>query len=183
MELIKALSKVQQKLKAPKDCYNDFAKFPYRNAEAILEAVKPLLVEHGLVLVMTDDMINLGDRYYLKATTKLLLDKESIEVSSFAREELSLKGQIAAQISGGCSSYARKYALSGLFCIDEGKKDPDSHDNSKNEDETIDLAKTAKECGWTVEQVLNSYDPPVKSLQDIDDKASCAAYLKENMVK
>ena len=150
MELINALGLVQQELKAPKSCYNDFSNYPYRNAEAIILAVKPLLKEFGLVLIMSDDMVNLGDRFYIKATARLFLGEKSIEASAFAREELSLKGQIAAQISGGCSSYARKYALCGLFCID-GEADPDS--GNHQEAEEVNNAPSKGEVNW-----YNSFD-------------------------
>ena len=127
---MKKLGRIQIRLEAPKDCYNDFANYKYRNAEGILEAVKPLLNEEGLTLTLSDDVVNHGDRFYIKATVRLdnPLDNETFEVSALAREELTLKGQIAAQISGGCSSYARKYALSGLFCIDDSSSDPDSNE-------------------------------------------------------
>ena len=181
MELIKQLAEIQKNLKAPKNQNNEFANFKFRSAEDIQEAVKPLL--NGLVLTTSDEMVMLGDRFYIKATAKIESDKgESVEAYGWARECLIKKGMDEAQITGSVSSYARKYALNGLFCIDD-TKDADSHNNSSKVDETIDLAKVAKECGWTIEQVLNSYNPPVKSLQDIDDKAGCVQFLKDNKVK
>lgn len=128
------LSKVQQALKAPKSQFNSFANYKYRNQEDILEALKPLLEKEGLVLVLGDEVVNVGEANYVKAYAKVAdidgADEDYIEVTAYAREEVSLKGQIAAQITGGASSYARKYALNGLFNIDDSQ-DPDSQDNTK----------------------------------------------------
>lgn len=136
---MKRLIEIQQKLKAPKNQYNKFGEYNFRSAEDILEAVKPLLKEVNLALLLSDDIVLIGDRYYLKATAKLVDDtgKTIAEATAFAREAESITKQIAAQITGGASSYARKYALNGLFCIDD-TKDPDGtnkhgkDDNDKN---------------------------------------------------
>lgn len=129
-ELLKKLHDIQQSLEVPKDNWNDFSKFNYRSAEDILKTVKPLLKKHELVLLLTDQVINAGDRYYVVATASLLDDCSdcSITTQGYAREALDKKGMDDAQITGSASSYARKYALNGLFAIDDGK-DPDSTDN------------------------------------------------------
>ncbi len=116
---MKLLAKIQQELKAPKSQWNAFSKYNYRSCEDILGSVKPLLGD--ATLTVTDTMIQLGERYYIKATATIQLDDEKVSVDGWAREELNLKGQIAAQITGGTSSYARKYALNGLFAIDDTK--------------------------------------------------------------
>lgn len=113
------VSEIQNTLKAPKSQYNSFGKYKYRNCEDILEGVKPLL--SGLVLTMCDDVVLIGDRFYVKATATLTDGKESISNAAFARESLSKKGMDDSQITGTASSYARKYALNGLFCIDDTK--------------------------------------------------------------
>lgn len=117
------LNDIQQHLKAPKSQYNSFGKYSYRNCEDILEAVKPLLGKN--TLVVSDEVVLIGDRYYVKATAELLNEKgESQGISSaFARETLEQKGMNDAQITGSTSSYARKYALNGLFLIDDTKDD------------------------------------------------------------
>ena len=116
------LSLVQSNLIAPKDLFNKFGGYSYRSCETILEAVKPLLAQHGLTLVISDEVVNIGDRYYVKATASVVdSEQHAISVSAFAREDLSLKGMNEAQITGSTSSYARKYALNGLFCIDDTK--------------------------------------------------------------
>lgn len=127
-ELVKVLAVIQQKLVAPKGERNTFAKFNYRTCEGILEAVKPLLGGHTLIL--TDDMVEVAGKAYVKATAQISNGKETISVKGFAREAQDKKGMDAAQMTGTASSYARKYALSGLFAID-GNDDIDSMDNSK----------------------------------------------------
>ena len=114
---------VQNELKAPKDKRNNFGGYNYRSCEGILEAVKPLLQEQGLMLTIKDEVVNIGDRYYVRAT--VLLDDISsngeIAITALAREEEAKKGMDASQITGTASSYARKYALNGLFLIDDTK--------------------------------------------------------------
>lgn len=118
---------IQHELKAPKDKMNNFGKYKYRSCESILEAVKPLLHKASLALILYDEPVNVGERYYIKATAKLTDGKESIEVSAYARETDGKTGMDPAQLTGACSSYARKYALNGLFAIDD-TKDADTNE-------------------------------------------------------
>lgn len=125
------LQKIQSELKAPKNQYNKFGGYKYRNQEDILEAAKPLLKKYGCTLTVSDDLLMLGDRFYVKATATFAnKDGKSVQTTAFAREELTKKGMDASQITGSASSYARKYALNGLFCIDD-TKDPDTMDNTQ----------------------------------------------------
>lgn len=118
----KALIKIQQKLKAPKGNYNSFGKYKYRSCEDILEAVKPLLKETGAQLTLTDFPVFSGDWHYIKATARFESEgEEAVEVSAYARESAEKKGMDDSQITGTASSYARKYALNGLFLIDDTK--------------------------------------------------------------
>ena len=113
---------IQSRLKAPKGNYNSFGKYKYRSCEDILEAVKPLLVEEGLTLTLSDEIEHIGDRYYVRATASLYENDNLIAiVSAYAREEDTKKGMDTSQITGTASSYARKYALNGLFLIDDTK--------------------------------------------------------------
>ena len=117
---------IQSKLKAPKNQENKFGGYKYRSCEDILEAVKPLLEQVNCSLTVSDDIVQVGDRIYVKATATLkdvatLPETQEITVSAFAREEESKKGMDASQVTGAASSYARKYALNGLFCIDDNK--------------------------------------------------------------
>lgn len=165
------LLKIQQELKAPKSEYNNFAKFAYRSAEAILEAVKPLVHKQGLTIYLSDEVVSIGTSNYVKATATLDDGENRLWVHAFAREEVSKKGMDTAQITGSTSSYARKYALNGLFAIDD-TKDADSHDNTKHESDigasyttnapataaqaTLLLAKAKEYSGLdTKEAVLN----------------------------
>ena len=132
------LQEIQRTLKAPKNQKNTFGGFNYRNCEDILEAVKPLLGECKMRI--TDDIIAVGDRVYVKATV-LFEDSESqYSVSGFAREPQTKKGFDESQLTGAASSYARKYALNGLFLIDD-TKDADSHDNTKQETNRSEFGK------------------------------------------
>lgn len=118
-KLTKALGEVQYNLKAPKGQVNSFGHYNYRSCEDILEAVKPLLHEAGLILTLSDDVIAVGSRVYVKATATVSDGSESISNAAFAREAESKKGMDDSQVTGTASSYARKYALNGLFCIDD----------------------------------------------------------------
>lgn len=119
------LAKIQSTLKAPKSQRNTFGNYNYRSAEDILEAVKPLLIENGCVLTITDEIVMIGERFYVKATATISDGTDSISTSAWAREDESKKGMDGAQVTGSASSYARKYSLNGLFCIDD-TKDPDA---------------------------------------------------------
>lgn len=118
-----ALMAVQAELKAPKNQHNSFGKYDYRSAEDIIEAVKPLLKENGLFLNMSDEIVLIGDRYYVKATVKVVdvVTGESVQASALAREAAQKKGMDESQVTGTASSYARKYALNGLFAIDDNR--------------------------------------------------------------
>lgn len=132
MSIFTKLLAIQKELKAPKSQYNSFGKYNYRNCEDILEAVKPLCEKFLAVLTLGDELMLVGDRFYIKATATLT-DTESgeqITTSAFAREEENKKGMDGSQVTGASSSYARKYALNGLFCIDD-TKDSDILNNSK----------------------------------------------------
>lgn len=118
---MKELIEIQKKLKAPKGQYNSFGKYKYRSAEDILEAVKPLCHENNCTLTLSDTLENIGDRYYIKATVSITNGTETVSVSAYAREDETKKGMDGSQITGTASSYARKYALNGLFCIDDTK--------------------------------------------------------------
>jgi hypothetical protein len=124
------LVKIQNELKCKKDQYNNFGRYYYRSAESILEAVKPLLNKNNCVLLMSDDITTAGDRVYIKATARIInKDGKELSNTALAREPLTQKGMSDPQITGSASSYARKYALNGLFAIDD-TTDTDSQDNT-----------------------------------------------------
>jgi hypothetical protein len=139
---MKELIEIQSELKAPKGQYNSFGKYKYRSAEDILEAVKPLLAKNHCHLTLTDEVVMVGDRYYVKATAILTNGEDAISTTAYAREDLDKKGMDGSQITGTASSYARKYALNGLFCIDD-TKDADT-DEYKNQQKAVKKASTAQ---------------------------------------
>ena len=115
------LSIIQNKVKAPKGQFNSFGKYHYRSAEDILEAVKQVVNPMGYSITISDTIVNVGDRYYIKATATLSNGKETWSTDGYAREEESKKGMDGSQVTGASSSYARKYALNGLFALDDTK--------------------------------------------------------------
>ena len=132
MELYQKISSVQKELKAPKNQFNNFGKYKYRSQEDILEALKPLLAEIGLVQFISDEIERHGDRYYVKATVLVTDGKKEVQVSAYAREAESKKGMDESQITGTASSYARKYALNGMWLIDD-TKDADTQPLAKEQ--------------------------------------------------
>ena len=145
MNIYEKLSNIQQELKAPKNQYNSFGGYAYRSCEDILEAVKPLLKKYNCTLQLEDYLENIGERYYIRSIAKLIdTEKPYVEDdeicaincitnSAYAREEENKKGMDGSQITGASSSYARKYALNGLFLIDD-VKDSDTTNIGKQED-------------------------------------------------
>ncbi len=134
---------IQTELKAPKSQFNKFGGYNYRNCEDILEAVKPLCAKHDVVPLLSDEIVMIGERYYVKGIAKITDGKDEIVTTAFARESVDKKGMDESQITGSASSYARKYALNGLFCIDD-TKDADFMDNSQNKKPVSTPAQTTK---------------------------------------
>ena len=133
MKLHEKLLAIQTKLKAPKGQYNSFGKYSYRSAEDILEAVKPLNAEQGVLLTITDEIKEIGGRVYVVATATVSDGTDTLQVSAFAREPENKKGMDESQITGATSSYARKYALNGLYAIDDNK-DADTDEHKQQQD-------------------------------------------------
>ena len=145
MKVYEKLLSVQTKLKAPKSQYNAFGKYSYRNCEDILEAVKPICAEAKATVYLSDDIVMIGDRYYVKATATFV-DVETgdgIIVHAYAREEESKKGMDGSQVTGASSSYARKYALNGLFDIDDTKDSDTTNTHGKEDKPDFTPAKPA----------------------------------------
>lgn len=131
---ISALTKAQTELKAPKSQRNRFGGFNYRSAEDILEAVKPINLKYGIELTLSDEIVAVNDRVYIKATATAKYDGTETVVTAFAREAESRKGMDDSQVTGSTSSYARKYALNGLYLIDDNKDaDTDEHTKQRME--------------------------------------------------
>lgn len=170
----KTLLAIQQKMKSRKDCYNDFGDFLYRNVEKMLADLKPILNDMGCVITFVDDVIQLGERWYIKATVTLHTPDGDISTTAFAREQENKKGMDQSQITGSASTYARKYALCGLLAIDDGSADPDSMDNSEPTLKMITkvqvktLTAIAKQKGSNVEDICTYFK--VKKLEDMTEK-------------
>lgn len=166
LSLSEKLSAIQGNLKAPKNQVNSFGKYKYRSAEDILEAVKPHLTSFNLSLTISDDLVQVGDRFYIKAVVKLFDSENSIETSAFAREEENKKGMDSAQVTGATSSYARKYALNGLLLIDD-TKDADATNTHGKELEKPKANKTAvTDIKKLKELLISNKDATLKQLRD-----------------
>lgn len=159
-QIFVTLQSIQQSLVAPKGQYNSFGKYSYRSAEDILEALKPILKEHDAVLILQDGIVQIGDRYYVEATATLYAVGETIGTTAYAREDDSKKGMDGSQVTGAASSYARKYALNGLFMIDDNK-DPDTDEyHNQNSQAGGTSQKPAQKPNSKQEQPANA---PAKS--------------------
>jgi hypothetical protein len=156
MTINEKLMRIQTQIKAPKNLYNSFGKYKYRNAEGICEAVKPYLEAEGVSLMVKDDVVEVGGKIYIKATA-ILTDIESgisVSTSAFARESAEKKGMDDSQITGTASSYARKYALNGLFLLDD-TKDADSDEYKKENDEKAQMKKDEAEAEKLAKQKID----------------------------
>ena len=147
---------IQQGLKAPKGQYNSFGKYHYRSCEDILESVKPHLMEQACTLVVSDEIVAIEGRFYIKATATLTNSQGGkVFATAYAREQDSKSGMDASQLTGSTSSYARKYALNGLFCIDD-TKDADTMDNTSEGKTSAPAPKKEDERPWLSESQLNA---------------------------
>ena len=162
MEVYKKLLAVQAELKAPKGQYNSFGKYKYRSCEDILEAVKPILSKVGATLVVGDELLVMGERYYIKAVATFM-DAETgdkITNSAYAREEATKKGMDGSQITGTASSYARKYCLNGLFLIDD-TKDADTDAYKEQQDKADQKQVITSDDGYV--RYINGCDVQIKA--------------------
>lgn len=166
---MKELQQIQGVLKAPKGQYNAFGKYKYRSCEDIVEAVKPLLTKYECYLTMSDELVLIGDRYYIKATATIT-NKEwkQVTVTWYAREEESKKWMDWSQVTGASSSYARKYALNGLFAIDDWVDSDKTNDGStiQSEANTSDQ-QDAEKARFNKEQ-LDKFVPIADKYEDAD---------------
>lgn len=161
---------IQQELKAPKNQFNGFGKYKYRSLEDILEAVKPLLKEHELILTLNDEIVNVGQFNYVQATATLSdVTGQVVVVKSYARESVTKKGMDDSQITGSTSSYARKYALNGLFAIDDSKDADATNDHGKSDpkqENTNSNLRTEKQVE-TIKNLLIETRIPVEKMREV----------------
>lgn len=166
MKLHEKLLAIQTKLKAPKGQYNSFGKYSYRSAEDILEAVKPLNAEQGVLLTITDEIKEVGGRIYVVATATASDGTDELKVSAFAREPENKKGMDDSQITGATSSYARKYALNGLYAIDDNK-DADTDEHKQQQDNAPKKQQGQKQQAQKQQQAK---EPTKQELHEIVEK-------------
>lgn len=174
-KIYEKLAKVQAELKAPKGQFNSFGKYHYRSQEDILEAVKPILSRQGMTINLTDDIVLVGERYYVKSTATVSDGTDTISVTAFAREPSEKKGMDESQITGTASSYARKYALNGLFAIDD-TKDSDSEEQQKPTIENREATPAPKQPTNKLDEALIKEASSLKI-----DLNKVATYLKKNV--
>ena len=167
MQFNEICSNIQFELKAPKTQYNNFAKYNYRSCEDILEAVKPLLHKYKVTLNLSDEVVLIGDRYYIKATATLSNGVDKVTSYALAREQDDKKGLDGSQITGAASSYARKYALNGLFCIDD-TKDADTEEYA-NQNKKAAPSQPSKPKETTKELMHPGHEKWQSMLQSIID--------------
>lgn len=189
MTLGEKLSKIQQEMKAPKNLYNSFGKYNYRNAESILEAFKPFEEKYKVYMTVSDSVEQIGERVYIRATAKLCdcESTENIEAKAYARESLEKKGMDDSQITGTASSYARKYALNGLFLLDD-TKDADTDEYKKQENKGQEDGKAeAKRIAVKRETIKNickehGLEPDMICSMNGYDWKSMTEYQLNNMI-
>lgn len=175
MNIYEKLLAIQSELKAPKSQYNSFGKYYFRNCEDILEGVKPLCKKYRTVLVLSDSIVRVENRYYVEATAMLIdveSDSANIEVSAYAREEETKKGMDSSQVTGASSSYARKYALNGLFNIDDTK---DSDNTNKGNYVCVDCGTPFEDVNYNGKHYTAEYLYQRATKSNADGKARCKA--------
>lgn len=176
MNINEKMVEIQSEMNVPKNLYNSFGKYNYRSCESILETAKPVLKKHGCLLYLSDDIVEVGGRIYVQAIATMI-DSESgeqIQNSAFAREADSKKGMDDSQVTGTASSYARKYALNGLFCLDDNKDaDTDEYQKSIN-------AKEEMDDPLIDEANLRSLKDYAESL-DVSDESICERFGVNNL--
>lgn len=187
MQFNEIYSNIQFELKAPKSQVNSFAKYNYRSCEDILEAVKPLLHKYNVTLTLHDDVVMIGDRYYVKAVATLSNGIDSISAQALAREQDEKKGLDGSQVTGTASSYARKYALNGLFCIDDTKDaDTDEYANQTSKAKPVQQPAPLKEVfnsahpDWN--KVLNNLSAGKGSIAALQGYYSISASVEKEII-
>ena len=175
----KVLQKIQQEFRAGKDMFNDYGGFKYRNVEAMLTDLKPILKEHGSYITFCDDVVQCGDRFYIEATAILYTPEGEAYAKALAREQETKKGMDAAQITGACSTYARKYALCGLLAVDDNRNDPDSQKHV----EMIDsrgvkmIVKLAEKKGSDLSEICSYFGVGTLEEMTAEEYSKCITML------
>lgn len=176
------LSRIQQELKAPKDLHNSFGNYEYRSAESIIEAVKPYLGKYNVSILLSNEIVFIEGRFYVKATACMydIESEQHIETVAYAREMDTKKGMDDAQVTGSSISFSRKYALCGLLLIDDNR-DPDSSEDTRNSHENVEASKreTAKKAG-SAKQMDPNAPAPEEMLIALSSEAERTGMLLDN---
>lgn len=179
--MLKTLLEIQQTFRAVKDQRNEFGGFNYRNVEVMLTELKPILAEHEACITFSDEIIERGGRCYVEATATLTTPKGEVSCKASAREQETKKGMDQAQITGACSTYARKYALCGLLAVDDGSKDPDANKHiemiSKAQDKTI--VNIAEQKGSDLSAICDYFKVGQLEEMTTEDYAKCLRMLEQ----
>lgn len=183
--MITILRTIQSEVRATKDQFNDFGGFAYRNVEKMLTELKPILMEHECCITFSDEIKEVGGRCYVEATATLHTPKGDFSTKASAREQETKKGMDAAQITGSCSTYARKYALCGLLAIDDGSQDPDSKKNVDmiTSGQVTNIKVLAEAKGSNINDICNYFK--VNSLNEMtaEDYGKCLNMLNAKVDK
>lgn len=175
------LSKIQAAIKAHKIQRNEFGKYNYRSMEDINEAAKPILAEYGLALVVSDELVMIGERYYIKATASIKREDGTVleSATGYAREEETKKGMDASQITGSCSSYARKYAANGLFALDDTKDSDATNKHGKDDGPKEEQTKPDPKNDAALASIQSKLDgfTTIAQVEEWEKKASPAIAL------
>jgi len=172
------LHEIQAQVKAPKGQFNSFGKYKYRSCEDIVEAIKPIINPLGFWLILSDEVVEVGGRVYVKATATLTNGKLVYQAYGYAREEETKKGMDSSQVTGASSSYARKYALNGLFAIDDTKDSDATNEHNDFSKEKKELATLVMSAKLTPEQKESALKI-VNDLSDISTYNKIKSRLKE----
>lgn len=160
-----ALVQIQNELKVPKSQFNKFGNYNYRSCEDILEALKPILLKYNAVLTVNDEIVEIQNRIYVKATATVTIGDKCYVSQAFAREEESKKGMDGSQVTGAASSYARKYALNGLFLIDDNKDNDTNDKPNLTEDEIFSWKLQLEQCK-TIDELNSLYRSNQKTVDE-----------------
>lgn len=169
MNIHEKLSKIQGELKVPKNNYNSFGKYKFRNNDDILEAVKPIAFKYGCYVLQNDEMLLIGERYYIKATTSISDGENEISATAYAREDDQFKGMSLPQLSGSTSSYARKYSANGLFALDDNKDDDSRKPQQKKPVAKKKAELTQDEKNKKLAQYLADKTSSIKTKEQFND--------------
>ena len=183
--MLKTLMDIQQKFRAVKDQRNDFGGFNYRNVEVMLTELKPILAEHECVITFTDSLEEHGGKCYVKATATITGVQGEVSCSALAREQDTKKGMDAAQITGSCSTYARKYALCGLLAVDDGSRDPDAqkHTDMITKAQIKSLVKEAESVGSDLSDICDYFKVNTLDEMTAEDYGKCLLMLNKKRNK